>query len=80
MIDGEGLYLSPDPTAPSFAASKYRSTGKEKLLSFGQDPGVVLSDARLRRAEAKIALGQRLAPGARDKPPVVTTFEEAARA
>lgn len=80
LADGEGLYLLVRPNGSKLWRFKYRFAGKEKLLSFGQYPGVGLADARLRRAEAKVALGQGLDPGARDKPAAVTTFEEAARA
>ncbi|MCP8893296.1 tyrosine-type recombinase/integrase, partial [Sphingomonas faeni] len=80
LADGEGLYLLVRPNGSKLWRFKYRFAGKEKLLSFGQYPGVGLADARLRRAEAKVALGQGLDPGARDKPPAVMTFEEAARA
>jgi hypothetical protein len=43
---------------------KYRFEGKEKLLSFGRYPELSLADARLRRAEARVALGQGRDPGA----------------
>jgi hypothetical protein len=52
----------------------------EKLLSFGAYPDVGLADARLRGAEAKVALGQGADPGAKAKARGVTTFEDAARA
>ncbi|MEN3749262.1 integrase arm-type DNA-binding domain-containing protein [Sphingomonas sp. HF-S3] len=58
---------------------KYRFADKEKLLSFGRYPDVSLADARLRRAEAKVALGQGRDPGAREVAEPVTTFEAAAR-
>jgi len=80
LTDGEGLYLLVRPNGSKLWRFKYRFAGKEKLLSFGQYPGVGLADARLRRAEAKVALGQGIDPGAKDKPPAVTTFEQAARA
>ena len=80
LADGEGFYLLVRPNGSRLWRFKYRSAGEEKLLSFGQYPGVGLADARLRRAEAKVALGQGLDPGARDKPTAVTTFEQAARA
>ncbi len=80
LTDGEGLYLLVRPNGSKLWRFKYRFAGKEKLLAFGQYPGVGLADARLRRAEAKVALGQGLDPGARDKPPAVTTFEQAAHA
>lgn len=59
---------------------KYRFGGKEKPLAFGAYPGVTLADERLRRAEARIALGKSVDPGAKEAPETVTIFEEAARA
>ena len=59
---------------------EYRFDGKEKLLSFGRYPDLSLADARLRRAEARVALGQGRDPGASNKSPVGKTFEQAARA
>lgn len=59
---------------------KYRYAGREKLLAFGAYPGVRLAEARLHRAETKIALSKGIDPGAKDAPTIVTTFEQAARA
>lgn len=80
LTDGEGLYLLVRANGSKLWRFKYRFAGKEKLLSFGQYPPVGLADARLRRAKAKVALGQGLDPGAKDNPPVSKTFEQAARA
>lgn len=80
LTDGEGLYLLVRPNGSKLWRFKYRYAAKEKLLSFGAYPGTSLADARLRRAEAKVALGKGVDPGAKDKPAVVTTFEQAARA
>lgn len=80
LADGEGLYLLVRPSGSKLWRFKYRFAGKEKLLSFGAYPNVGLADARLRRAEAKVALGQGTDPGAKDTRPAITTFEEAARA
>ncbi|MEG3125161.1 tyrosine-type recombinase/integrase [Sphingomonas sp. GB1N7] len=80
LADGEGLYLLVRPNGSKLWRFKYRYAGKEKLLSFGAYPKISLADARLRRAEARVALGQGTDPGARDKPAAVTTFEQAARA
>lgn len=80
LADGEGLYLLVRPNGSKLWRFKYRLDGKEKLLSFGRYPDTGLADARLRRAEAKIALGKGIDPGAKDVPPAITTFEEAARA
>ena len=80
LADGEGLYVLVRPNGSKLWRLKYRFEGKEKLLSIGAYPQVSLGDARLRRAEAKVALGQGRDPGAREVPVHGTTFEEAARA
>ena len=58
----------------------YRFDGKEELLSLGRYPDLSLAEARLRRAAAKVALGQGRDPGASNKTPAGKTFEQAARA
>jgi hypothetical protein len=80
LADGEGLYVLVRPNGSKLWRLKYRFGGKEKLLSLGAYPDVSLAEARLRRAEAKVALGEGRDPGARDAPARGTTFEEAARA
>jgi len=77
--DGGGLYLLVRPTGSRLWRMKYRFGGKEKLLSFGRYPEVTLAEARLRRAEAKLALARGEDPGPRAASPV-TRFEAAARA
>ncbi|WP_234893158.1 Arm DNA-binding domain-containing protein [Sphingobium yanoikuyae] len=77
--DGGGLYLLVRPTGSRLWRMKYRFDGKEKLLSFGRYPEVTLAEARLRRAEAKLALARGEDPGPRAASPV-TCFEAAARA
>ncbi len=80
LADGEGLYLLVRASGSKLWRFKYRFAGKEKLLAFGVYPAVSLAAARLRRAEAKKALGQGRDPGARNEPAAVTTFGQAARA
>lgn len=83
LTDGEGLYLLVRPNGSKLWRMKYRYADREKLLAFGRYPDVSLAEARLRRAAAKVALGQGGDPGARgEKPAKATgmTFEEAARA
>ncbi len=80
LADGEGLYLLVRANGSKLWRFKYRFGGKEKLLSFGAYPVTSLADARLRRAAAKVALGRGGDPGAKEKGPSVTTFEQAARA
>ncbi|WP_227698603.1 tyrosine-type recombinase/integrase [Sphingomonas hengshuiensis] len=80
LADGAGLYLLVRPNGSKLWRMKYRFDGKEKLLSLGRYPDLSLAEARLRRAEAKVALGQGRDPGASNKTPAGKTFEEAARA
>lgn len=80
LADGEGLYLLVRASGSKLWRFKYRSAGKEKLHAFGVYPAVRLAAARLRRAEARVALGQGRDPGAKDAPSSVMTFEQAARA
>ena len=68
LTDGEGLYLLVRPNGSKLWRFKYRFVGKEKLLSFGQYPRVGLADARLRGAEAKVALGGGWTPVPRISP------------
>jgi integrase len=77
--DGGGLYLLVRPTGSRLWRMKYRFDGEEKLLSFGRYPEVSLAEARLRRAEAKLALARGQDPGPKAASPV-TSFEAAARA
>ena len=80
LADGGGLYLLVRPNGSKLWRFKYRFDGKEKLLSFGRYPELSLAEARLRRAEAKVALAKGIDPGAKDVVAPVITFEEAARA
>ncbi|GAM02997.1 hypothetical protein SP5_122_00020 [Sphingomonas parapaucimobilis NBRC 15100] len=79
LTDGEGLYLLVHPNGSKLWRTKYRYGGKEKLLSFGGHPAVSLAEARLRRAKAKVVLGEGGDPGAGKKPRTQMTFEETAR-
>jgi integrase len=80
LADGGGLYLLVRPNGSKLWRLKYRFDGKEKLLALGRYPELSLADARLRRAEAKVALGQGRDPGAKAPVRPITTFEQAARA
>ncbi|WP_145206278.1 tyrosine-type recombinase/integrase [Sphingobium sp. B2] len=79
LADGQGLYLLVRPTGSRLWRMKYRFDGKEKLLSFGRYPEVSLAQARLRRAEAKLAIARGEDPEPRAAVPIVS-FEVAARA
>ncbi|MGZ0073848.1 Arm DNA-binding domain-containing protein [Sphingobium limneticum] len=79
LADGQGLYLLVRPTGSRLWRMKYRFDGEEKLLSFGRYPEVTLAQARLRRAEAKLALARGEDPGPKAAAPIVS-FEVAAQA
>lgn len=59
LTDGGGLYLLIKPNGAKYWRLKYRVLGKEKKLSIGVYPDISLSDARLKREEARkiVALG-----------------------
>lgn len=80
LADGGGLYLLVRPNGSKLWRFKYRFDGKEKLLSLGRYPDLSLAEARLRRAEAKVALAKGIDPGAKETAAAAMTFEEAARA
>lgn len=64
LFDGGGLYLLVTPQGGKSWRLKYRFEGKEKLLAFGTYPEVSLSDARLKREEARQLLSRIIDPGA----------------
>ncbi|MDT8759347.1 Arm DNA-binding domain-containing protein [Sphingomonas psychrotolerans] len=80
LFDGEGLYLLIRPNGSKLWGFKYRFDGKEKLLSLGRYPELSLAEARLRRAEFKVAQAKGIDPGAKEVVAPVMTFEEAGRA
>ena len=86
MADGGGLYLEVSPSGGKLWRQKYRWGGKEKRLSHGVYPNVSLSDARLKRDEAKRLLAAGIDPGVQKQLDKVTasdragnTFESVAR-
>lgn len=63
LSDGGRLYLLVRPNGSKLWRLKYRVDGKEKLLSLGRYPDLSLAQARLLRAEAKMAFGKGYRPG-----------------
>lgn len=59
MAAGNGMYLLVNPNGSKLWRLKYRYDGKEKTLSFGAYPDVSLSQARLKREQAR----QQIADG-----------------
>lgn len=65
LFDGGGLYLLVKPNGARLWRMKYRVDGREKLISFGQYPGVALKSARERRDEARRLIAARVDPSAK---------------
>lgn len=63
LADGEGLYIEVAPTGGKWWRIKYRFGGKEKRLSPGVYPAVVLNKARIRAGEIKDLLRRGIDPG-----------------
>ncbi len=63
LADEMGLFLLVSPTGSKLWRLKYRYAGKEKLLSFGAYPDVLLSRARAKRDEARRLLADGVDPG-----------------
>ncbi|HDR16514.1 MAG TPA: DUF4102 domain-containing protein [Desulfobacteraceae bacterium] len=53
LTDGGGLYLLVTTTGGKLWRLKYRFADREKLLAIGSYPEISLSDARMRREEAR---------------------------
>lgn len=64
MTAGQGMYLQVMPNGSKLWRLKYRYGGKEKVLSFGAYPDVTLSQARLKREEARQQIADGLDPSA----------------
>lgn len=63
MFDGGGLYLELNPAGGKWWRWKYRVAGKEKRLSLGVYPDVVLKAARQKRDAARQQLAAGIDPG-----------------
>lgn len=63
LFDGGGLFILITPTGSKLWRLKYLFRGREKLLSLGAYPEILLSDARQKREEAKKLITQGIDPG-----------------
>lgn len=63
LHDQGGLFLFVAPTGTRSWRMKYRWHGREKLLTIGRFPDVVLTQARMAALEAKEKLGRGIDPG-----------------
>lgn len=62
LFDGGGLFLLVTPAGGKWWRLKYRSGGKEKLLSLGTYPEISLKDAREKREEARKKIANGIDP------------------
>jgi len=62
LFDGGGLFLLVTPSGGKWWRLKYRSGGKEKLLSLGTYPEVSLKEARERREDARKQIANGVDP------------------
>jgi len=67
VADGGGLYIHVTATGSKLWRMRYRSDGKEQLLSFGAYPEVSLARAREKRQDAKALLADGIDPMAKQK-------------
>jgi integrase len=64
LSDGGGMYLLITPDGARYWRLDYRFAGRRRTLALGVYPIVTLSDARIRREEARRLLNQNLDPNA----------------
>ncbi len=67
VSDEKGMYIEVHPNGSKYWRLKYRFQGKEKRLAFGVYPDVTLSQARVKREEAKALLAEGVDPGHQKK-------------
>ena len=67
LADGGGLFLLLNPNGSRWWRLKYRTAGKEKLLSLGTYPDTGLADAREKRDQARKLLAAGIDPGEQRK-------------
>jgi integrase len=82
LFDGRGLYLLVDPKGGRWWRFKYVIAGREKLLSLGTYPDVLLKRAREKRDEARRLVVDGIDPSADRKAQragLANTFEGLAR-
>lgn len=62
LSDRDGLYLLVQPNGNRFWRMNYRFHGKQKTMSFGRWPEVMLADAREKLLAARRLLGDKIDP------------------
>lgn len=84
LSDGDGLFLLVHSNGSKYWRFRYYFNGKEKFMSIGQYPNVLLSEARKIRDEAKSLLARNIDPQVEKKAKqfedeIQVTFEQVAR-
>jgi hypothetical protein len=64
LSDGAGMYLLVTPNGARYWRLDYRFAGKRRTLALGVYPTVMLSNARVRREEARALLDKDIDPNA----------------
>lgn len=67
LFDGGGLFLLVTPAGGKWWRLKFRTGGKEKLLSLGTYPEIGLKDAREKRDSARKLIANGIDPGEKRK-------------
>ncbi len=62
LYDRDGLYLEISPAGGRWWRFKYRYAGKEKRISLGTYPTVLLKEARVKRDDARRQLAAGIDP------------------
>lgn len=62
VSDGGGMYLLVTPKGASYWRLDYRFAGKRRTLALGVYPTVTLSNARVRREDARVLLDKNIDP------------------
>ena len=62
LSDGGGMYLLVSPDGGRYWRLDYRFAGKRRTLALGVYPTVTLSEARVRREEARVSLAKGVDP------------------
>ncbi len=78
MKDGRGLYLLVNPNGSKWWRFRYSIAGKRNTLSLGVYPDTGLSDARLRRDDARRLIAQGVDPAAQRKADKTASVDRAA--
>ena len=78
LADGHGLYLWVMPSGSKYWRFKYRTNGKEQIVSLGVYPEISLKDARGKRADLRKMLSDGIDPRQHEKKQKVQAAQDSA--